>query len=92
MNTAQTEILNKLRLKTKSDGPVIEINNLKKSFGKQEVLKNVTLRLFSGENLVVLGKSGSGKSVLIQCIVRLQIPDGGTITVLGEDVSALNRK
>ena len=73
----------------KSDEAVIEINNLKKSFGKQEVLKNVSLRLFNGENLVVLGKSGSGKSVLIQCIVRLLNPDGGTITVLGEDMSAL---
>jgi len=49
------------------------------------------LKLFDGENLVVLGKSGSGKSVLIKCIVRLLIPDDGTINVLGEDVSALNR-
>jgi phospholipid/cholesterol/gamma-HCH transport system ATP-binding protein len=70
--------------------PVIEIHDLKKSFGDQDVLKNVTLRLLSGENLAVLGKSGSGKSVLIQCIVRLLNSDGGTITVLGEDVNALN--
>ncbi|HEX7511502.1 MAG TPA: ATP-binding cassette domain-containing protein [Chitinivibrionales bacterium] len=70
--------------------PVIDIHDLKKSFGEQEVLKNVTLRLFNGENLVVLGKSGSGKSVLIKCIVRLLNPDGGTITVLGENVSALS--
>jgi len=70
----------------KSDEAVIEINNLKKSFGKQEVLKNVSFQLFNGENLVVLGKSGSGKSVLIKCIVRLLNPDDGTIPVLGEDV------
>ena len=89
MNTAQNETLNNASFKMKSDEAVIEINNLKKSFGKQEVLKNVSLRLFNGENLVVLGKSGSGKSVLIQCIVRLLNPDGGTITVLGEDMSAL---
>jgi phospholipid/cholesterol/gamma-HCH transport system ATP-binding protein len=76
-------------MKAKRDEPVIEINNLKKSFGKQEVLKNVSLQLFNGENLVVLGKSGSGKSVLIQCIVRLLNPDDGIITVLGENVSAL---
>ena len=75
---------------TKSDKQVIEIKSLKKSFGAQEVLKNVSLRLFGGENLVVLGKSGSGKSVLIQCVVRLQKPDAGTITVFGEDVNALN--
>jgi phospholipid/cholesterol/gamma-HCH transport system ATP-binding protein len=71
--------------------PVVEISNLKKSFGKQEVLKNVSLQLYKGENLVVLGKSGSGKSVLIKCIVRLLHSDEGSINVLGEDVSALNR-
>ena len=75
---------------SKNDTRVIEINNLRKGFGKQEVLKNVSLQLFNGENLVVLGKSGSGKSVLIKCIVRLLNPDGGTIKVLGEDVGGLN--
>jgi len=69
---------------------VIEINNLKKSFGSQEVLKDVSLKLLNGENLVVLGKSGSGKSVLIKCVVRLLDPDGGTIQVLGENISTLN--
>ncbi len=69
---------------------VIEISNLKKSFGSQEVLKDLSLKLFNGENLTILGKSGSGKSVLIKCIVRLLNPDQGTIQVLGEDVSTLN--
>ena len=69
---------------------VIEINNLKKSFGSQQVLKDVSLKLLNGENLVVLGKSGSGKSVLIKCIVRLLKPDGGTIQVLDENISTLN--
>jgi len=69
---------------------VIEINNLKKSFGSQQVLKDVSLKLLNGENLVVLGKSGSGKSVLIKCIVRLLNPDGGTIHVLGQNISTLN--
>ena len=90
MNSIQTDALNTSSSKTKSVGPVIEIHDLKKSFGNQDVLKNVTLRLLSGENLAVLGKSGSGKSVLIQCIVRLLNSDSGTITVLGEDVNALN--
>jgi phospholipid/cholesterol/gamma-HCH transport system ATP-binding protein len=90
MNPIQTDALNTSSSKTKSVGPVIEIHDLKKSFGNQDVLKNVTLRLLSGENLAVLGKSGSGKSVLIQCIVRLLNSDSGTITVLGEDVNALN--
>ena len=92
MNTGQTEISTKAPVKTGSDEPVIEINNLKKSFGNQEVLKNVSLKLFNGENLAVLGKSGIGKSVLIQCIVGLLKPDGGTITVFKENVAALNRK
>ncbi len=77
--------------KSNSDKQVIEINNLRMGFVEQEVLTNVSLKLFNGENLVVLGKSGSGKSVLIKCIVRLLDPDDGTINVLGEDVSKLNR-
>jgi phospholipid/cholesterol/gamma-HCH transport system ATP-binding protein len=76
--------------KSESREKVIEINNLRKEFGSLEVLKNVTLQLLNGENLVILGKSGSGKSVLIKCIVRLLNPDSGTINVLGKDVSKLN--
>jgi phospholipid/cholesterol/gamma-HCH transport system ATP-binding protein len=74
------------------DKPVIEIDHLRKSFGNQEVLTNVSLRLMTGENLVVLGKSGSGKSVLIKCIVGLLNPDDGTINVFEKNVSGLNRK
>jgi phospholipid/cholesterol/gamma-HCH transport system ATP-binding protein len=68
---------------------VIEINNLRKSFGNQEVLRNLSLKLYNGENLVILGKSGSGKSVLIKCIVGLLNSDGGEINVLGENVNEL---
>lgn len=90
MIIAQTDIQKKASYKTTGSEPVIVINNLKKSFGSQEVLKDVSLNLFNGENLVVLGKSGSGKSVLIKCIVRLLNPDNGTINVLGENISTLN--
>jgi phospholipid/cholesterol/gamma-HCH transport system ATP-binding protein len=76
--------------KPERDKKVIEINNLRKGFVNQEVLTDVSLELFNGENLVVLGKSGSGKSVLIKCIIRLLNPDAGTINVFGEDVSALS--
>lgn len=72
--------------------PVVEISHLKKGFSNQLVLKDLTLKLFKGENLVVLGKSGSGKSVLIKCIVRLLLPDAGTINVLGKNISELDRK
>ncbi len=83
MNTTKTETEVSVK-------QVIEIDNLKKSFGTQQVLKDVSLKLINGENLVVLGKSGSGKSVLIKCIVRLLIPEGGTINILGENISTLN--
>ncbi|HCY40347.1 MAG TPA: ABC transporter ATP-binding protein [Prolixibacteraceae bacterium] len=89
MNT-QNHINSSVSSGTKIQEPMIEIRNLKKSFGNQEVLKDVSLKLFNGENLVVLGKSGSGKSVLIKCIVRLLIHDAGTIDVLGNDVGLLN--
>jgi len=72
--------------------PVIEISNLKKSFGSKEILKDVSLTLNAGENLVVLGKSGTGKSVLIKCIVGLLTSDGGTIKVFDQDVTAISRK
>ena len=88
MNATQTTPLDIAKIK--SYKKVIEINNLKKGFDNQEVLKNITLHLFKGENIVVLGKSGSGKSVLIKCIVRLLNPDEGTINVLEENVSNLN--
>jgi phospholipid/cholesterol/gamma-HCH transport system ATP-binding protein len=78
--------------KTVKTEQVIEIHNLRKSFGRQEVLKDVSLNLFKEENLVVLGKSGSGKSVLVKCIVRLLNFDDGSIDVLGRNVSSLNRK
>jgi phospholipid/cholesterol/gamma-HCH transport system ATP-binding protein len=92
MNTEQKEISNEASLKTRSNEPIIEISNLKKSFGKQEVLKDVSLKLFNGENLVVLGKSGSGKSVLIKCIVGLLNSDGGTINVFEKNVTTLSIK
>lgn len=75
-----------------SPDQMIEVNNLRKGFGTEDVLMDVSLKLYNGENLVVLGKSGSGKSVLIKCIVRLLDPDDGTIRVLGEDVSTLSRQ
>jgi phospholipid/cholesterol/gamma-HCH transport system ATP-binding protein len=91
MNTTQTDTIKDASSKTRSK-PVIEINNLKISFGKQEVLRNISLKLFDGENLVVVGKSGTGKSVLIKCIVGLLNSDGGTINVFEKNMTALNRE
>ncbi len=71
---------------------VIEIENLSKSFGNQMVLKNISLKLLNGENLAVLGKSGTGKSVLIKCIVGLLKSDGGTINVFEKNVTSISRQ
>ncbi len=72
--------------------PVIHIKGLSKSFGDLHVLRGVDLQLFEGENLVVLGRSGTGKSVLIKIISGLLMPDEGSVNVLGEEVPALDEK
>ena len=71
---------------------VIHIKGLKKSFGSKEVLKNINLDVKRGENVVILGKSGTGKSVTIQCIVGMLIPDAGEVCVFGEEVAELKEK
>lgn len=65
---------------------VVAIRNLKKSFGTREVLSGINMDLFKGENLVVLGKSGQGKSVAIKCIVGLLDHDEGSLKVFGKEV------
>ncbi len=92
MNTHETEAPVVTLPKNSGREPVIEIRKLKKSFGALEVLKNVSLTLFNGENLVVLGKSGSGKSVLIKCIAGLLRFDGGTIKVFDKNIGDLKTK
>ncbi|HET7180418.1 MAG TPA: ATP-binding cassette domain-containing protein [Chryseosolibacter sp.] len=68
------------------------IRDLRKSFGDRDVLKGVDLDLYKSENLVILGRSGTGKSVLIKCMVGLIKPDSGSINVLGKDVFSLDSK
>lgn len=69
---------------------VARVRNLVKSFGELKVLRSVNIDLYEGENLVILGRSGTGKSVLIKCMVRLIEPDSGEINVLGKDVCSLS--
>ena len=69
---------------------VIAIRGLKKSFGKKEVLRDINLDVYSGENVVVMGKSGEGKSVTIECIVGMLVPDGGSLKVFGDEVANMN--
>src|SRR5690554_4806046 len=71
---------------------VIEIRGLKKSFGDNHVLREVDLDLYKGENVVVLGKSGTGKSVLIKIVVGILTQDEGSLLVLGKDVKKLKGK
>jgi phospholipid/cholesterol/gamma-HCH transport system ATP-binding protein len=72
--------------------PVITIEDLWKSFGSNHVLKGFNLNVRQGENVAVMGKSGSGKSVLIKCIIGLIAIDKGTLSVLGRSVPDLNQK
>lgn len=71
------------------NNPVISINNVHKSFGDMEVLKGLSLSVFKGENMAILGKSGSGKSVLIKMMVGLLKPDIGEVVVLNQEVKNL---
>ncbi len=71
---------------------MVSVRDVWKSFGDRDVLKGVDLDLYKSENLVILGRSGTGKSVLIKCMVGLMKPDAGSITVLGKNVFALDQK
>jgi phospholipid/cholesterol/gamma-HCH transport system ATP-binding protein len=70
--------------------PIIVIRDLKKSYGDNHVLNGFNMVLNEGENLVIMGKSGSGKSVMIKCLIGLEVPDSGTIEVMGENIGDLN--
>lgn len=75
-----------------STEPVIEIRGLRKSFGDNDVLRGVDLHVRAGESMVVIGGSGSGKSVLIKHIVGLLKPDAGSVRVFGREPAALPEK
>lgn len=75
-----------------TDEIVISIKDLNKSFGSNHVLRDFNLQLKRGESIAVIGKSGSGKSVLIKCIIGLIYPEKGSINVLGQEVTKLNHK
>ncbi|MGZ3999893.1 MAG: ABC transporter ATP-binding protein [Mucilaginibacter sp.] len=82
----------KSKSSTIKDEIIIHLKGLKKSFGSNDVLKDINLDVKRGENVVILGKSGMGKSVTIQCIVGMLTPDGGELTVFGEEVASLTEK
>ena len=69
---------------------IISITNLYKSFGEKEVLKGINITVQDGENLVILGRSGSGKSVTIKCLVGLESADQGEIKIFDQEITTLN--
>lgn len=71
---------------------VLEIKDLYKSFGDNDVLNGFNMKLYQGENLVIMGKSGSGKSVMIKCLVGLIEADSGSITVMQNDITKLTQE
>lgn len=85
----QVQTILKHAPETKGD-PVLVIRNVYKAFGDNKVLNGFNLTQYKGENIVVLGRSGSGKSVLIKCIIGLMDADAGEVYVFGEPVSDLS--
>ena len=83
-------IIKDMEIQLNNTNPVISITGLCKSFGDNDILKDINLDVFKGENLVVLGRSGAGKSVLIKIIIGLLTPDKGSVFVLGKQVNTLS--
>ncbi|MEN0052287.1 MAG: ATP-binding cassette domain-containing protein [Mucilaginibacter sp.] len=81
--------MKKVKTQVDHSNPVISIRGLKKAFEDYAVLRGIDLDLYQGENLVVLGRSGTGKSVLIKIISGLLKPDEGEITVLGHNIAQI---
>jgi phospholipid/cholesterol/gamma-HCH transport system ATP-binding protein len=73
-------------------GSPIAVENLQKSFGKQDVLRGLSLDIEEGTTLAVLGRSGTGKSVLLKLLIGLQKPDKGSVRVLGQEITKLPTK
>ncbi|WP_439152280.1 ABC transporter ATP-binding protein [Winogradskyella sp.] len=71
---------------------VLQIKDLYKSFGDNHVLNGFNMTLYQGESLVIMGKSGSGKSVMIKCLVGLMEADSGILTVMDNDITKLTRE
>ncbi len=67
---------------------MIYVKGLSKSFGDNQVIKNINMHITPGEKVVIIGPSGSGKSTFLRCLNLLEIPTGGTITFDGQEITA----
>jgi len=82
----------KFKMKNTNDiNPVLKITDLRKSFDDNHVLNGFFMELYEGENLVIMGKSGSGKSVMIKCLVGLLQPDHGEIEIMNKNINDLEQ-
>jgi phospholipid/cholesterol/gamma-HCH transport system ATP-binding protein len=77
---------------TRNDPPPIQVKTLRKSFGRQKVLNGIDLEVAQGETVSVLGRSGTGKSVLLKILIGLQLPDSGSVRIHGQEISGLALK
>src|SRR6201997_1877803 len=76
----------------KREKPPVQVTSLRKSFGEQRVLNGIDLEVARGETVSVLGRSGTGKSVLLKLIIGLQQPDAGSVRVHGREITSLPRR
>jgi phospholipid/cholesterol/gamma-HCH transport system ATP-binding protein len=72
--------------------PAIAIQDLRKAFGNQKVLNGISFKVAHGETVAVIGRSGGGKSVLLKLLIRLQMPDSGSISIVDEEMTKLDEK
>lgn len=89
MATAYDNAMQQEHVERDSSVPVVAVQNLCKAFDGHQVLSGITLRVNRGETLAVLGRSGTGKSVLLRLIIGLERPDSGSVRIHGQDIAGL---
>jgi phospholipid/cholesterol/gamma-HCH transport system ATP-binding protein len=89
MHTIEQVLMQPEQAERDGSAPVVAVEDLHKSFGSQEVLNGISLAVKRGETLAVLGRSGTGKSVLLRIIIGLEKPDSGSVRIHGQDIAGL---
>ncbi|MFZ0949685.1 MAG: ABC transporter ATP-binding protein [Candidatus Sulfotelmatobacter sp.] len=90
MNTIDQIAMERAEAEEHGSAPVVAVEDLRKSFGSQNVLSGITLSVKRGETLAVLGRSGTGKSVLLRLIIGLEKPDSGSVRIHSQDIGGLS--
>jgi phospholipid/cholesterol/gamma-HCH transport system ATP-binding protein len=89
MTTANDISMREAELEQDCSVPVVAVQNVQKTFGNHKVLNGISLSVSRGETLAVLGRSGTGKSVLLRLIIGLERPDSGSVSIRGQDIAGL---